>query len=250
MACGGVSRAAKGADCKSAGLAFVGSSPTSPTILKSKNILFIVCPVTTRKHVAQEKQRICNVTESAARPCDIDATCTRVPVAVMPIRSPVGHGAGGPPQSTMLSLALRERMRSPVTTVPPDQLNFPMFGLRNVGCRCARLALSSFASQDVGPPYSRTDRHLSLSCTNGNLSDDSRHFDGPGLFRGQSVERSAEEFTSCSRDSAVGTGGVGRWLISRALDRGLHDSMQVVHLRSPPDGHSHLVFREDRPDEL
>jgi CHAD domain len=28
---GGVSRAAKGADCKSAGLAFVGSSPTSPT---------------------------------------------------------------------------------------------------------------------------------------------------------------------------------------------------------------------------
>jgi hypothetical protein len=29
---GGVSRAAKGADCKSAGLAFVGSSPTSPTI--------------------------------------------------------------------------------------------------------------------------------------------------------------------------------------------------------------------------
>ena len=33
---GGVSRAAKGADCKSAGLAFVGSSPTSPTILKSQ----------------------------------------------------------------------------------------------------------------------------------------------------------------------------------------------------------------------
>jgi hypothetical protein len=33
--CGGVSRAAKGADCKSAGLAFVGSSPTSPTKLKS-----------------------------------------------------------------------------------------------------------------------------------------------------------------------------------------------------------------------
>src|SRR5262249_23029469 len=31
---GGVSRAAKGADCKSAGLAFVGSSPTSPTKLK------------------------------------------------------------------------------------------------------------------------------------------------------------------------------------------------------------------------
>ena len=29
---GGVSRAAKGADCKSAGFAFVGSSPTSPTI--------------------------------------------------------------------------------------------------------------------------------------------------------------------------------------------------------------------------
>ena len=28
---GGVSRAAKGADCKSAGFAFVGSSPTSPT---------------------------------------------------------------------------------------------------------------------------------------------------------------------------------------------------------------------------
>ncbi len=28
---GGVSRAAKGADCKSAGYAFVGSSPTSPT---------------------------------------------------------------------------------------------------------------------------------------------------------------------------------------------------------------------------
>jgi hypothetical protein len=28
---GGVSRAAKGADCKSAGAAFVGSSPTSPT---------------------------------------------------------------------------------------------------------------------------------------------------------------------------------------------------------------------------
>jgi hypothetical protein len=27
-----VSRAAKGADCKSAGYAFVGSSPTSPTI--------------------------------------------------------------------------------------------------------------------------------------------------------------------------------------------------------------------------
>jgi hypothetical protein len=30
---GGVSRAAKGADCKSAGYAFVGSSPTSPTRL-------------------------------------------------------------------------------------------------------------------------------------------------------------------------------------------------------------------------
>jgi hypothetical protein len=30
---GGVSRAAKGADCKSAGFAFVGSSPTSPTTL-------------------------------------------------------------------------------------------------------------------------------------------------------------------------------------------------------------------------
>ncbi|EJW09720.1 hypothetical protein A33M_1031 [Rhodovulum sp. PH10] len=30
---GGVSRAAKGADCKSAGYAFVGSSPTSPTNL-------------------------------------------------------------------------------------------------------------------------------------------------------------------------------------------------------------------------
>ena len=29
---GVVSRAAKGADCKSAGVAFVGSSPTSPTI--------------------------------------------------------------------------------------------------------------------------------------------------------------------------------------------------------------------------
>lgn len=28
---GGMSRAAKGADCKSAGYAFVGSSPTSPT---------------------------------------------------------------------------------------------------------------------------------------------------------------------------------------------------------------------------
>src|SRR5467141_2047706 len=32
---GGVSRAAKGADCKSAGLAFVGSSPTSPTSVRS-----------------------------------------------------------------------------------------------------------------------------------------------------------------------------------------------------------------------
>src|SRR5262249_59732326 len=31
---GRVSRAAKGADCKSAGYAFVGSSPTSPTTLK------------------------------------------------------------------------------------------------------------------------------------------------------------------------------------------------------------------------
>jgi hypothetical protein len=29
---GGMSRVAKGADCKSAGYAFVGSSPTSPTI--------------------------------------------------------------------------------------------------------------------------------------------------------------------------------------------------------------------------
>src|SRR5688500_1187927 len=34
---GGVSRAAKGADCKSAGFAFVGSSPTSPTILGKTN---------------------------------------------------------------------------------------------------------------------------------------------------------------------------------------------------------------------
>ena len=32
---GRVSRAAKGADCKSAGYAFVGSSPTSPTIFRS-----------------------------------------------------------------------------------------------------------------------------------------------------------------------------------------------------------------------
>ena len=30
-----MSRAAKGADCKSAGLAFAGSSPASPTTLKS-----------------------------------------------------------------------------------------------------------------------------------------------------------------------------------------------------------------------
>src|SRR5271166_2362784 len=36
---GGVSRAAKGADCKSAGYAFVGSSPTSPTILISLGFL-------------------------------------------------------------------------------------------------------------------------------------------------------------------------------------------------------------------
>ena len=33
---GGVSRAAKGADCKSAGAAFVGSSPTSPTNRKAE----------------------------------------------------------------------------------------------------------------------------------------------------------------------------------------------------------------------
>ena len=34
-----MSRAAKGADCKSAGYAFAGSSPASPTTLKSlKNI--------------------------------------------------------------------------------------------------------------------------------------------------------------------------------------------------------------------
>src|SRR5262245_12245929 len=33
---GGVSRAAKGADCKSAGYAFAGSSPASPTTLKIK----------------------------------------------------------------------------------------------------------------------------------------------------------------------------------------------------------------------
>src|SRR5712671_6639141 len=32
---GGVSRAAKGADCKSAGLAFAGSSPASPTSVRS-----------------------------------------------------------------------------------------------------------------------------------------------------------------------------------------------------------------------
>ena len=31
-----MSRAAKGADCKSAGLAFVGSSPTSPTSLLAR----------------------------------------------------------------------------------------------------------------------------------------------------------------------------------------------------------------------
>ena len=32
-----MSRAAKGADCKSAGFAFVGSSPTSPTSLRSRS---------------------------------------------------------------------------------------------------------------------------------------------------------------------------------------------------------------------
>ena len=37
---GGVSRAAKGADCKSAGYAFVGSSPTSPTIKRLILLLF------------------------------------------------------------------------------------------------------------------------------------------------------------------------------------------------------------------
>src|SRR5215471_12154183 len=36
---GGVSRAAKGADCKSAGYAFVGSSPTSPTTLRALRAL-------------------------------------------------------------------------------------------------------------------------------------------------------------------------------------------------------------------
>ena len=39
---GGVSRAAKGADCKSAGLAFVGSSPTSPTTRKKRFCFYLV----------------------------------------------------------------------------------------------------------------------------------------------------------------------------------------------------------------
>jgi hypothetical protein len=38
---GRVSRAAKGADCKSAGYAFVGSSPTSPTIHSHKKLISI-----------------------------------------------------------------------------------------------------------------------------------------------------------------------------------------------------------------
>src|SRR5215471_11326449 len=40
---GRVSRAAKGADCKSAGYAFVGSSPTSPTTLETQVKLHF-CP--------------------------------------------------------------------------------------------------------------------------------------------------------------------------------------------------------------
>jgi hypothetical protein len=36
---GGMSRAAKGADCKSAGYAFAGSSPASPTTVFSKRHL-------------------------------------------------------------------------------------------------------------------------------------------------------------------------------------------------------------------
>jgi hypothetical protein len=37
-----MSRAAKGADCKSAGYAFVGSSPTSPTILFLSLLFYLI----------------------------------------------------------------------------------------------------------------------------------------------------------------------------------------------------------------
>ena len=39
-----MSRAAKGADCKSAGYAFVGSSPTSPTTFKIKYLTGVIVP--------------------------------------------------------------------------------------------------------------------------------------------------------------------------------------------------------------
>ena len=45
---GGMSRAAKGADCKSAGLAFAGSSPASPTIIHSQRSYCVSFPARRR----------------------------------------------------------------------------------------------------------------------------------------------------------------------------------------------------------
>jgi hypothetical protein len=52
-----MSRAAKGGDCKSPGYAFVGSSPTSPTTLNRKSVLFIRPLKSTGKLVGSRRGR-------------------------------------------------------------------------------------------------------------------------------------------------------------------------------------------------
>src|SRR5665647_3733618 len=74
---GRVSRAAKGADCKSAGYAFVGSSPTSPTTLIINENIEIGRPQVGLFHVAYVAINSCVITTIATRSRRLHATCSR-----------------------------------------------------------------------------------------------------------------------------------------------------------------------------
>src|SRR5947208_1910648 len=70
------------------------------------------------------------------------------------------------------------------------------------------------------------------------------------LLRGHSMERSAEKLPSPSCDSAVGSVRAGWCSTSGALERGAHDSMQIVRLWRHPDRCTNIAHREDRPQKL
>jgi hypothetical protein len=72
-----VSRAAKGADCKSAGYAFAGSSPASPTTLKSQKKIEIGRLDSGNFYVAYVAKYYQAISKAAKQRRELHATCSR-----------------------------------------------------------------------------------------------------------------------------------------------------------------------------